>query len=55
MSPEATAIWLGIAFILFIVGAALSWARPYPTNLFFACLGLAAFTFVPLWTAIRAM
>lgn len=55
MSPEAQVVWLLIAFVAFIVGAAVSWARPYPTGIFWACVGLAAFTMVPLWTAFKAL
>ena len=55
MSPEATVIFLLIAFIGFVVGAAVSWARPYPTGIFFACVGLAAWVAVPLWTAIKEL
>lgn len=55
MSPEATTIFLLVALAAFVVGAAVSWARPWPTSTFFVCIGLAAWVIVPLWTAIKAM
>lgn len=53
MSVEATFVFLLGAFIAFVVGAALSWARPYPSTAFWTCVGLALWVFVPLWTAFK--
>lgn len=55
MSPEATFVFLLVALIIFVIGAVVSWARPYPTYSFWICAGLAAWVFVPLWTAFKEL
>jgi hypothetical protein len=58
MSPEATLIFLLVAFVAFVVGALASWypdGRGYVASTFWVCTGLAAWVFVSLWAAIKAL
>jgi hypothetical protein len=44
-----------IALIAFLVGALLEWNTPRPPGIFWACVGLASWVFVSLWTAFKAI
>lgn len=54
MSPEAQIVFFLIALVAFAFGAIVSFARPWPTGTFFACVGLSSWVIVLLWTAIKA-
>ena len=54
MSPEATMIWLFVAFVAFVVGAVLSAMGRSWWNLT-ASVGLAAWVLVPFWAALKAI
>ena len=55
MNPEAQLVCYLVAFIAFVVGAAVEFGTPRPPGVFWACVGLAAWALVPLWAALKAV
>lgn len=50
MSIEAQAICLAIAFVAFLIGAFRGWPNVEPV-----AIGLAAWVFIPLFEALKAL